>query len=294
MSTPQMITSAQQMYDIEMDKLAKKQIQVIRRSDCMVGYWSENTLSIEPIQTAKAVQDQFNFGAGAYNADLKLWKMEQNIDVWSQIMTSIFEKDKYGKDGRLKKIFDQAKVNKSVDFNWKLLGDKKGMGFGTNPYNNIRTFAWPFGAVSANCIGSMIIGDDGLCFVSGWLDFESDKYSWIMDRDFWSMEVYENSKHNGGIFLFSECLNYYDPKKGCGYGTWNITKAVRQGLEYKLQISRPPLHPNSTQFNSSCINGTKILDYDFARWGTPSSSYKDGEMPVNYSRKFYFYLLFRG
>jgi hypothetical protein len=50
-----------------------KNLKNLLGSKYKVGYWGEQTLTaIAKVQTAKAVQDQFNFGSGAYNADLKL------------------------------------------------------------------------------------------------------------------------------------------------------------------------------------------------------------------------------
>jgi len=260
---------------------------------CGFGYWGEQTLeTVAKVQTAKAVQDQFNFGSGAYNADLKLWKMEQNIDIWEQIETNISNLGKY-----LNNIYNdnrnQQNFGKSIPFKWsqmkaniknnRMEAIETEMAFGGNPHQNIKTLAWPFGRTTAKCVGSIILDYDNAYFIRGELEFKSDAYSWKADG--------ATLTHNAGIFLFSTCLNYYEPKKGYGYGTWYIAPDVKYGLEIKAGISYPALHPNSTQFDNTYVTEDKYYDYEpIIRWGTPSSAYKNGEMPVNYSRKFYFYL----
>ncbi len=253
-----------------------------------VGYWGEQTLTaIANVQTAKAVQDQFNFGSGAYNADLKLWEMEQNIDVWQQLQTNINTKDKW-----LNKIYNdnvnKKNFDKEIPFEWYKQDEKdktnyfpNPMGFGQTTHKNFQTLSWPFGRVGAICKGKMWISSDNSYFISGSLSFVSDKYSWKEDGD--------NKDHNRAIKILGGCYNWFDEYNG--KGEWELTVTANSlilGYQYKkgdVIMTKPPLHINSTQFGSY-----KMAGAGSTYWKTPSSNYKDGEMPVNYSRKFYFYL----
>jgi len=146
------------------------------------------------------------------------------------------------------------------------------MSFGGDPFDNIKTLAWPFGRTSANCTGSMTLYPDGSYFVSGELEFLSDTYSWKADG--------ENSEHNFGIKQFGSSYNWKG-SDGHGGGKWQLSF-----FPSIVGVGAIPLHKSCTPFQSS----TSIIAGSIL-WSQASKLYSNGEMPVDYSRKFYFYIV---
>ena len=111
--------------------------------------WVSNNHTPSKIQNAEAVQDQFNFGSGAYNADPEVFEFEVNIDMAKQIGDSmkdigLSDEDKEkGVVGAMHKAYNKAlrQKGKPVDFVWLKGGKDKPILFGGDPFANIQTKA---------------------------------------------------------------------------------------------------------------------------------------------------------
>jgi len=244
--------------------------------------WVSNNCAPSKIQNAEAVQDQFNFGSGAYNADPEVFEFEVNIDMAKQIGDSM--KDigvkKKGDLGAMHKAYNKAlrQKGKPVDFVWLKGGKDKSIPFGKDAFENIKHKAWPFGRTSAILKkGKITVCDDGRYFVEGVLEFESDYYSWIPDaQGNFIMKAIKNE----GITTLG--LNYNKP----GIGNWQHDNPIS---ERALGDREPTIKP----FKSG-----KGKPKDTVFWHKASEAYKKGdpsddyygEMPVNYTKDYHFYV----
>jgi len=272
-------TKAQSIYLATTKKIKNALIlNFYKQGFLITGYWGNQTKKISDRQTAKAVQDQFNFGSGEYTADLKLWKMEQNIDIGEQIYININTTDKW-----LNKIYkenvNKKNFDKEISFEWYKQDDKdktkyfpSPMSFGGDPLKNAQTFAWPFGRTSAKCNGNVTIFSDNSFLIKGELEFKSDTYSWRVDG--------KDESHNFGISSMGSSYNWKG-LDGHGSGKWHLAPVASIA-----EIGLFPLDESCVPFQSS-----KSITIGSVLWSKASSSYPNGEMPVNYSRKFYFFIV---
>ena len=226
--------------------------------------WVKNKYTPSKIQLAEAVQDQFNFGSGAYNCDPKAFEFEVNIDIRKQIHDSM-----KNPKGGMNPYYLRAKGTTGVPIpfiwysykNGNIKRDKdnnpipKNHSFGGDYLELLKTKAWPFGRVSAVIKnGQITVCDDGSYFVAGKLVFNEDTYSWKPDG---------SKLQNIAIKVAGQ--NHNAP----GLGNWGgeVTPAIEH-IE-----NNPPTKDDVT-------------------WEKASSAYKDYgyEMPIKYTKDFNFYI----
>jgi len=226
--------------------------------------WVRNKYTPSKVQLAEAVQDQFNFGSGAYNCDPEAFEFEVNIDIGKQIHDSI-----KNPNGGMHPYYLRAKgiPGVPISFIWYSYknGDikrdvdnnpiPKNHSFGGDYLELLKTKAWPFGRVSAVIKdGHITVCDDGKYFVEGRLVFNDDMYSWKPDG---------SELQNVAIKVAGQ--NHNAPSLG------NWGGAVTPSIE---DIGNNPPTKNDVT------------------WGKASSAYKDYdyEMPIKYTKDFYFYI----
>ena len=226
------------------------------------GKWCELTRNDKSAhQVTEAVQNQYNFGSGAYVADPHQWQMEESIDIGEQINMSI------NNAGGMSICYNEASKKKKhpISFIWNDSNRPDNIrrhGFNLDPYEAINTRAWQFGRVAATIKeGIIVVCDDGSYFVKGRLVYESDTFSWATDGDgFW---------HNIGIRIIGNNWNAE------GFGNWR----------------------HSTITSAAYLNDHSINEFDssldpppgpYVKWHKHSNSYPNGEMPVHYARDYYF------
>jgi len=235
------------------------------------------------IQNAEAVQDQFNFGSGAYGADPEIFEFEVNIDIGEQIGDSMKDVGvkKKGDIGAMHKAYSDAlkQRGKPIDFVWLKKGKDKSIPFGKNPFENIKNKAWPFGKTSAILKkGKITVCDDGKYFVEGVLEFESDYYSWVPDaQGNFIMKAIKNE----GLRALGRNIN------SPGQGNW---KHASPASEDFLGDTEPSMREHEWFAKKS---------KDSVQWHKTSEAYKTdsdpskdayGQMPVNYTKDYHFYV----
>lgn len=246
------------------------------------GYWGTPSGPTAAFQQAEAVQDQFNFGKGSYVVDPQIWEMEKQIDIGEQINNSI------DAGGGMRPFFDQAskKIGVAVSFMWKnKIGNRKAHSFNSDPFDAIKTKAWPFGRVGGQIYnGEITVCENGYYFVKGQLVLVDDNYSWIADGD--------GFFHNRGINTLGNNWNE------SGLGNWRHVNAASAafvgGIEPSLAAPTvssvhpyPPGEAAETALEASAPLPARIFG-DEVCWHQASSSYASGEMPIDYARDFHF------
>jgi len=228
--------------------------------------WVSNNYTPSKIQNAEAVQDQFNFGSGAYNADPEVFEMEKSIDITQQIKESIMNPN-----GGMYPYYLRAKdtPSETISFIWytykngNIQRDKdnnpipKSHSFGGDYLELLKTKAWPFGRVSAIIKnGQITVCHDGSYFIEGKLVYNEDSYSWKPDG---------NQLQNVAIDVAGN-LNHNAP----GQDNWGgvITPSIEN------------------------IPSDRKIKKDSVLWKKASSAYKENanEMPVKYTKDFNFYI----
>jgi hypothetical protein len=227
--------------------------------------WVSNNNKPSKIQTAEAAQDQFNFGSGAYVCDPEVFEFEENIDIGQQLSDSI-----NNPKGYMHKIFQKAlkQKGKPMEFKWLKKDKDKSIRFGGDPFENIKTKAWPFGRTSAILKkGKITVCDDGRYFVEGILEFRDDNYSWKEDATSDGSIKGDILKdiHNEGIHILGQNYN------GKDLGDWGGT--VTPSIEDN--INKLPRNKNSVEWNKASKHYINSKD--------------KGTMPVKYSKKYHFY-----
>lgn len=220
------------------------------------GQWDLAKGSFSSFQDPEGVQDQFNFGSGTYHADPQAWRMDQSIDIGTQIQDSVRNQ------GYMRKIYEQAKANidTPIDFTWE------NKAFNREPFGALKTVAWPFGRVAADISGTMTVDRDGRYQVDASLQFRDKKFSWALDGF--------GLIHNAGIGILG--LNWNGPGKG--------------DLQHSSPISEMYLNVPYIRGLATEEPGTGSV-----RWHTPSSWYRDkkngteGQMPVDFRRAYNFW-----
>ena len=264
------------------------------------GEWGgkiDENLSKE--QNPEGVQDQFNFGTGAYVADLEIWKMEENIDIGEQIhqsvntektfLTDTFLRYKLGgvidnRQGSMNKVYETAcsQVGEPIDFKWK------NRAFGGNPFTNLMTEAWPFGRTSADVTGEMTCDENGNYSVDGTMKFNNDKYSWKEDGTGWNADFAKDIRS-----LNTDCAVL-----------GSIRDVVAAGFDYHNTgidlLSRGENSPGDGNMYTRIpyTSGTQWSFFEddsvgSVSWKEPSSDYNNstdnGEMPVHYVKDYNFH-----
>jgi len=247
--------------------------------------WVSNNNTPSKIQNAEAVQDQFNFGSGAYNADTEAFEFIVNMDIGKQIGDSMKDVGvkKKGDLGAMHKAYNDALKQKSKprDFVWMNSDEtkNKSIPFGKNPFENIKNKAWPFGKTSAILKkGKITVCDDGRYFVEGVLKFESDYYSWIPDaQGNFIMKAIKNE----GLSTLGRNIN------SPGQGNW---KHASPASEDFLGDTEPTIGEHEWFAKKS---------KESVQWHKASEAYKAGidprkeaygQMPVNYTKDYHFYV----
>ena len=229
--------------------------------------WVKNKYTPSKIQLAEAVQDQFNFGSGAYNCDPEAFEFEVNVDMRKQIHDSLLDIGaKEGDMGAMHKAYLKAlkQRGKPVEFRWLKKDKDKSIGFGGDTFENIKTKAWPFGRTSAILThGKITVCDDGAYFVEGVLEFKSDYYSWNLDGN--------NALHNLGIATLGH--NHNAP----GLGNWG--GAVTPAIEHI--DNNPPTKDDVPWYKPSEAYTKNIPKTDKRRYG---------QMPINYTKNYHFFV----
>ena len=220
------------------------------------GNWGASSASFSPNQDFEAVQDQFNFGSGPYNADPQVWQMDESVDIGTQIQTSV-----NNPQGAMNNVYQQGKANigKPMPFTW----NRKS--FNSDPSAALNTAAWPFGRVSGNVAGTMTVNKDGTYLVQATLQMNSDDYSWNPDGS--------GIRHNLGISILGN--NFNSP------GIGNLQHA---SVTSQQRLNFPYIN------NFNLADTMKGGPAGSVRWSAPSAAYQQttGEMPVNYPRVYNF------
>jgi hypothetical protein len=247
--------------------------------------WVSNNNTPSKIQNAEAVQDQFNFGSGAYGADPEVFEFIVNMDIGKQIGDSMRDVGvkKKGDIGAMHKAYNDAlrQRGKPIDFVWLKEGEDKAIPFGKNAFKNIKNKAWPFGRTSATLkkdTGKITVCDDGRYFVEGVLEFESDYYSWVADAQ---GNFIEKAIKNEGFRTLGRNIN------SPGQGNW---KHASPASEDFLGDTEPSMGEHewfgkkskgSVQWNKASEAYNK---------GNPAIDDSYGQMPINYTKDYHFYV----
>ncbi len=246
--------------------------------------WVRNKYTPSKIQLAEAVQDQFNFGSGAYNCDPEAFEFEVNMDIRKQIHDSLLDVGaKEGDMGAMHKAYLKAlkQRGKPVEFRWLKKDKDKPIGFGGDTFENIKTKAWPFGRTSAILThGKITVCEDGKYFVEGVLEFEDDDYSW--DLDGFGMI------HNAGISTLGSNVN------SPGLGNWQHMSKLSEEYLGKTEPSMKPNPPVEVVPTSPWSSGVKHEPSrkDAVAWNKASEAYKNNgnKMPIKYTKNYHFYI----
>ena len=261
------------------------------------GKWGELTQTPTQPQNAEGVQDQFNFAKlelKPYLADPKIFRMEESIDIGSQVLQSLkyVGKSNNGKEyfGGVREAYEKAldRRGELQGFEWintnpdnDNFGKIKAIPFNSSALEAIKTKAWSFGRVSAKLVdGKIMACKNGWYYVEGKLVFDEDYYSWIPDAtnkdDATLSEKIDTKIHNKGIEILGQ------NKNSPGQGNW----------KHRTGESRKRLGDTEPSIGTAW-RGNR--EKDEVEWNKASKAYdhinpkKNGQMPIQYVREFYFY-----
>lgn len=179
-----------------------------------------------------------------------------NMDIGTQIQASV-----HNPKGAMNKIYQRAKahIGQAVPFTWN------NKAFNSEPSNQLKTVAWPFGRVSGNVKGAMTVNKDGTYVVNGGLHLNSDFFSWVPDEKSWGA--------NEMLRILGNNFN--------GRGPGNLQHA---SLTSQYTLNFPYIKP----FNF--MDTAKGGPPGSVRWSQASPNYQSsgGQMPVNYKRDYNF------